>query len=347
MSGNVCMVNGEAEFEKYLNSNELVAMYFTATWCGPCKFIKPFIEQFGESYKNIQICKVDLDTNSQLASKYMITSVPNFLFFYKKNKVNQITGANPQELNSYFATFSQLSPNAVRSGDINSRARGSSKNAVIREADKLGLIPKGFEVLNDSIDFSNFEALNVLALVKNKSKVRNLLKLVDDNKEVKYSSVISDADSQINMFIPFQNISKIHSVLVRFKPISKTIEESNEGDELEDLEYDELQKPKKLKIWNNLPNMLSFEDADSLTNFQHLEELDEDKWIKVSGDDEETEEWYVAKLKYVKFQNCKSLNVFIDGEDEDNHTLLDKILIVGVNGETRQQGTISKISEEE
>ncbi|EDK43227.1 conserved hypothetical protein [Lodderomyces elongisporus NRRL YB-4239] len=124
-----------------------------------------------------------------------------------------------------------------------------------------------------------------------------------------------------------------------------------------------------LKVWPNLPNILSFEDATGDSNAPHLESLrvadigakdnnnnnNNNNNSNNSGssndddddDDETSGEWIEAKLKYVKFQNVQSLCLFFDGEDEDYHTVIEKVLIIGVNGESKEQKTLGLLEPEE
>ena len=52
--------------------------YFTASWCGPCKFFKPTIQELKDEGENIDI--IDIDENQSLASDYEIMSVPTLVF---------------------------------------------------------------------------------------------------------------------------------------------------------------------------------------------------------------------------------------------------------------------------
>ena len=52
--------------------------YFTASWCGPCKFFKPTIQELKDEGENIDI--IDIDDNQSLASDYEIMSVPTLVF---------------------------------------------------------------------------------------------------------------------------------------------------------------------------------------------------------------------------------------------------------------------------
>jgi thioredoxin len=52
-------------------------LYFNASWCGPCRNLKPVIESLS-SQLNIQ--SVDIDQNQQLAQEYSIRSIPALVF---------------------------------------------------------------------------------------------------------------------------------------------------------------------------------------------------------------------------------------------------------------------------
>lgn len=75
-------INEENFEEEVLNSNVPVLVDFWASWCGPCKMMSPIIEEIAEETKNdIKVCKVNIDENSSLATKYGIMSIPTFIVF--------------------------------------------------------------------------------------------------------------------------------------------------------------------------------------------------------------------------------------------------------------------------
>ena len=71
--------------EKLLkDDSKLFILYFTATWCGPCKRIYPLvnsiIKKLPEQYKELFLFyKVDIDDNDEICTKYDISSVPTFI----------------------------------------------------------------------------------------------------------------------------------------------------------------------------------------------------------------------------------------------------------------------------
>ena len=48
-------------------------LYFTATWCGPCTYVKP---QMQELSSRLPITFIDVDTNSATAEKYNVKNIP-------------------------------------------------------------------------------------------------------------------------------------------------------------------------------------------------------------------------------------------------------------------------------
>ena len=71
------------------------AKYFTATWCGPCKAFKPVMNEVaGEGY-SIQF--IDVDSQSELASKYGVQSVPTTVIEENGVEVDRFIGALPKQ----------------------------------------------------------------------------------------------------------------------------------------------------------------------------------------------------------------------------------------------------------
>jgi thioredoxin 1 len=72
---------------------------FWATWCPPCKELKPTIEALAEEYKGvIEITSIDVDQQKDLAQKFGVTAVPTLVFLDKDGKeLSRIVGAVPKD----------------------------------------------------------------------------------------------------------------------------------------------------------------------------------------------------------------------------------------------------------
>lgn len=90
---NVKTITTENFAEEVLNSSVPVLVDFWAAWCTPCKMMAPVIEKIGEEMGDrVKVCKVNIDENEALATKYKVMSIPTFLVFQNGNVVANTVG---------------------------------------------------------------------------------------------------------------------------------------------------------------------------------------------------------------------------------------------------------------
>ena len=74
-------------FNSLINGAQPVLVDFSADWCGPCKMMKPILEEVKSKVGDkIKIIKVDVDRSPQAAGAYQIQGVPTLILF-KNGKI--------------------------------------------------------------------------------------------------------------------------------------------------------------------------------------------------------------------------------------------------------------------
>jgi thioredoxin 1 len=88
----------EATFDSEVLKNEkTVLVDFWAEWCGPCRAVSPILDQIATEHSDkLDIVKVNVDENPQLAMKYQITSIPAMKVYQGGEVVKTVIGAKPK-----------------------------------------------------------------------------------------------------------------------------------------------------------------------------------------------------------------------------------------------------------
>lgn len=93
------------EYEALLETSKskLVVVDFTAKWCGPCRMIAPILEKLAEENPEVEFVKVDVDEASDVSTTCGIECMPTFHFYKGGEKVDELIGADEDELEKMVA----------------------------------------------------------------------------------------------------------------------------------------------------------------------------------------------------------------------------------------------------
>lgn len=82
---------------------------FSATWCPPCRQLKPIFEKLAEEFRGrITFVTIDVDENPELAQAYSVTNIPMMVFLNKDGQIqNTVVGFQNRDqllaaINTYF-----------------------------------------------------------------------------------------------------------------------------------------------------------------------------------------------------------------------------------------------------
>ncbi|KAM3306268.1 thioredoxin H-type [Capsicum chacoense] len=91
------------QLQKGIETKKLIVVDFTASWCGPCRFIAPFLAELAKKLPNVTFLKVDVDELKSVATDWAVEAMPTFMFLKEGNIVDKVVGAKKDELQQTIA----------------------------------------------------------------------------------------------------------------------------------------------------------------------------------------------------------------------------------------------------
>ena len=260
--------------------------------------------------------------------------MPTFIIFKNKEIVESIRGADPRKLSDVVKKLAIEADSDSGTGGFASGGSSSGGTWTAFEA------PKGYWEVTNEVDVRGLDLLNantdfgaarVLFEGRKPSALDSKGKQSQKTEaEAGKDWVESDTDEQLMLYMPFMSTMKIHSLYITSLP--------PKGDEDGDEEVP--MRPKELKLYSNRPNVLGFDETEDVAATQEIT-LAERDWDEKTGTAK-------VELRFVKFQNVKSLVLFVvNGDGEGEKTRIDRLRIVGESGEKRDQGKLEKVGHDD
>lgn len=98
MSNKIIDLTNDTFDEVVMKSDKPVIVDFWATWCGPCRMVGPIMEELANDYDGrVQVTKVNVDDQGELAAKFKIMSIPTVLAFKNGELTDKVVGARSKE----------------------------------------------------------------------------------------------------------------------------------------------------------------------------------------------------------------------------------------------------------
>lgn len=107
--GQVMAIHSSSELETMLKAasktSRLAILYFTATWCGPCRYISPVFTSLSGKYPKVVFLKVDIDGAQDVAVSWNVSSVPTFFFIKNGKEIDKVVGVDKSALETKIAQY--------------------------------------------------------------------------------------------------------------------------------------------------------------------------------------------------------------------------------------------------
>ncbi len=87
------LTRNDDNIQELIDGNTHVIVQFGATWCGPCKVLKPKTDKISFETPDIVFAYVDIEGGEQFSQKMKVQAVPTVIGFHNGKVVDTLVGA--------------------------------------------------------------------------------------------------------------------------------------------------------------------------------------------------------------------------------------------------------------
>jgi thioredoxin 1 len=104
----VTLIRDVDTFNKIIGSDNYNLVMFSAPWCNPCKKAYPLFDELSSSFSTLGFYKVEIEAGDAGIEKLAsVTALPTFIIYKSGNVVEQVVGANMDDLTAYIESITQ------------------------------------------------------------------------------------------------------------------------------------------------------------------------------------------------------------------------------------------------
>lgn len=89
-------VTDDAFAAEVLESELPVLVDFTASWCPPCRVMKPILADLAAGHDDLRVVQLDVDADQRTAAEHGVLSMPTLILFRGGREVKRLVGARPR-----------------------------------------------------------------------------------------------------------------------------------------------------------------------------------------------------------------------------------------------------------
>ena len=90
-------LNSQNFESEVLNSKDIVVVDFYANWCGPCRMLRPILEELSQEVQDYKFASINIDQEEELADRFGISSIPCLVMFKDGKEFNRSIGLKSKE----------------------------------------------------------------------------------------------------------------------------------------------------------------------------------------------------------------------------------------------------------